>query len=417
MYPRGAWHQQRSEVPSGQRGFEKEQAQLEGDIKRDVAQIQQRGALDIKKDYLDQVYNIKRNEAAGNQELLKQIEEDYQKDLNLYLVRGLDVSDIYNVVKGDEIQSTILQQAEDYVENNLAKFSEDLLRAYVQESLTDAPEYKEQLDSIFRNLVMKSAKQVLTPHLEGLSKEKFKQVLSSQVNKAVTNEVERINEYPEMLAQVNASVKATLRSDDFKLLRNVIGPRLQIIQQRLREEIAQNAERSIKAVKSALPEDKIFDKRGYSELEEIINDIKSRPLFPDESFALRFFIAAESGKKHKYDQGLIFAYLEALEKGLGDNFRFALILDRRMKFVALAEVEEFKTALQIRSSAPNLVNVLNDKVYVGKTDTIRWTLFFSLIYISLLCLVQKESPFVLKFLYETSISSLISISIEIRMER
>jgi len=108
------------EILDIEKGFEKEQTQFEGQIKKDVAQIQQRGALDIKKDYLDQVYNIKRNEAAGNQELLKQIEEDYQKDLNLYIVRGLDVSDIYNVVKGDEIQSTILQQAEDYVENNLA---------------------------------------------------------------------------------------------------------------------------------------------------------------------------------------------------------------------------------------------------------------------------------------------------------
>ena len=93
---------------------------IEGDVKKDVARIQQRGALDIKKDYLDNVYDIKRKEAAGNQELLKQIEEDYQKDLNLYIVRGLDVSDIYNVVKGDEIQSTILQQAEEYVKNNLA---------------------------------------------------------------------------------------------------------------------------------------------------------------------------------------------------------------------------------------------------------------------------------------------------------
>ena len=101
-------------------GLEGEILDIEGDIKKDVAQILQRGALDIKKDYLDNVYDIKRKEAAGNQELLKQIEEDYQKDLNLYIVRGLDVSDIYNVVKGDEIQSTILQQAEEYVKNNLA---------------------------------------------------------------------------------------------------------------------------------------------------------------------------------------------------------------------------------------------------------------------------------------------------------
>ena len=92
---------------------------IEGDIKKDVAQIQQRGALDIKKEYLDNVYNIKRAEAAGNQDLLKQIENDYQNDLNLFIVKGFDVSDVYNVIKGDEVQSVILGQAENYIKNNL----------------------------------------------------------------------------------------------------------------------------------------------------------------------------------------------------------------------------------------------------------------------------------------------------------
>ena len=91
---------------------------IEGDIKRDVAQIQQRGALDIKKDYLDNVYDIKRKEAAGNQELLKQIEQDYQNDLNLFIVKGFDVSDVYNVIKGDEVQSVILGQAEEFLKTN-----------------------------------------------------------------------------------------------------------------------------------------------------------------------------------------------------------------------------------------------------------------------------------------------------------
>ena len=117
---------------------------------------------------------------------------------------------------------------------------------------------------------------------------------SLEGRKELGNEVKRINQYPEMLAQVNASVKATLRSDDFKLLRNVIGPHLQIIQRRLREEIAQNAERSIKAVKSPLPEDKIFDKRSYRELEDIIKGIKSRPQSPDESFALRILFLVKA---------------------------------------------------------------------------------------------------------------------------
>jgi hypothetical protein len=98
---------------------------IEGDIKRDVAQIQQRGALDIKKEYLDNVYNIKRSQAAGNQELLKQIEQDYQNDLNLFIVKGFDVSDVYNVIKGDEVQSVILGQAEAYIENTLGMDDDD----------------------------------------------------------------------------------------------------------------------------------------------------------------------------------------------------------------------------------------------------------------------------------------------------
>jgi len=94
---------------------------IEGDIKRDVAQIQQRGALDIKKEYLDNVYDIKRKEAGGNQELLKQIEQDYQNDLNLFIVKGFDVSDVYNVIKGDEVQSVILGQAEEFLKTNPIK--------------------------------------------------------------------------------------------------------------------------------------------------------------------------------------------------------------------------------------------------------------------------------------------------------
>jgi hypothetical protein len=104
--------------------MEAEALDIEGDIKKDVAKIQQRGALDIKKEYLDNVYNIKRKEAAGNQQLLDQIEKDYQNDLNLFIVKGFDVSDVYNVIKGDEIQSVILGQAENYIKNNL-KIDED----------------------------------------------------------------------------------------------------------------------------------------------------------------------------------------------------------------------------------------------------------------------------------------------------
>jgi len=105
--------------------MEGELLDIEGNIQKDVARIQQRGALDIKKEYLDNVYDIKRKEAGGNQELLKQIEQDYQNDLNLFIVKGFDVSDVYNVIKGDEVQSVILGQAENYIENTLKMDDDD----------------------------------------------------------------------------------------------------------------------------------------------------------------------------------------------------------------------------------------------------------------------------------------------------
>ena len=107
------------EILDIERGIKREQTELEGDIKRDVAKIQQRGALDIKKQYLDDVYKLKRAKAAGNQDLLKQIEDEYQDDLNKFIVKGFDISDVFNVIKGDAIQETILDQAESYIENNL----------------------------------------------------------------------------------------------------------------------------------------------------------------------------------------------------------------------------------------------------------------------------------------------------------
>ena len=111
------------EILDIERDIEKEKSIFDANVQKDVAKIKQRGALDIKKEYLDQVYDIKRKEAAGNQALLEQIEDDYQRDLNQFIVKGFDVSDVYNVIKGDEVQGTILQQAEDYVENNLEKLN------------------------------------------------------------------------------------------------------------------------------------------------------------------------------------------------------------------------------------------------------------------------------------------------------
>ena len=133
---------------------------IEGEIKKDVAQIQQRGALDIKKEYLDNVYNIKRQEAGGNQDLLKQIENDYQNDLNLFIVKGFDVSDVYNVIKGDEVQGVILNSAEKFLETNEipvknkdGTFTEKLVG-------TDDPQYPAALLSTMAQFTKKYSEQL-----------------------------------------------------------------------------------------------------------------------------------------------------------------------------------------------------------------------------------------------------------------
>jgi hypothetical protein len=91
---------------------------IEGDVKKDVAGIQQKGALDIRIGKLDQLYDIKRKNAAGNQTLLDQIEKDYQRDFR-DAVQGLDESDLYGVLKNTVVQEALMDNARSYVENNM----------------------------------------------------------------------------------------------------------------------------------------------------------------------------------------------------------------------------------------------------------------------------------------------------------
>ena len=97
---------------------------IEGDVKKDVAGIQQRGKLDIEIGKLDELYNIKRKQAAGDQTLLDQIEKDYQRDFR-DTVRGLDESDLYGVLKNTVVQEALMDNARSYVENSLNIDSED----------------------------------------------------------------------------------------------------------------------------------------------------------------------------------------------------------------------------------------------------------------------------------------------------
>ena len=115
----------------GDRGKVKRDLSLQGEVldiesgvKKDIAKIQQKGALDIRIGRLDQLYDMKRKNAAGNQTLLDQLEKDYQRDFR-DAVQGLDESDIYNVLKGNELQGVLLGQAESYLENTMKMNKDD----------------------------------------------------------------------------------------------------------------------------------------------------------------------------------------------------------------------------------------------------------------------------------------------------
>jgi len=82
----------------------------------EASRIRSRTAVDAKKGYLDAVYNIKRKQAGGDAAKLAEIEKDYQKDFELFVVKGFDASDIFNVIKGDAVQERIFEIAESAVE-------------------------------------------------------------------------------------------------------------------------------------------------------------------------------------------------------------------------------------------------------------------------------------------------------------
>ena len=82
----------------------------------EASRIRSRTAVDAKKGYLDAVYDIKRKQAEGDAAKLAEVEKDYQKDFELFVVKGFDASDIFNVIKGDAVQERIFEIAESAVE-------------------------------------------------------------------------------------------------------------------------------------------------------------------------------------------------------------------------------------------------------------------------------------------------------------
>ena len=90
---------------------------IEGDVKRDVAQINQKGSEEIKKELLDNKFDLLRKQAGGDQEKLKQLDEQYNQEFDQFVIKGLDLSDLTKVIGGDEITAFLLERATNYVEN------------------------------------------------------------------------------------------------------------------------------------------------------------------------------------------------------------------------------------------------------------------------------------------------------------
>jgi len=105
------------EILDIERGFEKEKSELEGQIKKDVAKINQRGNEEIKKELLDNKFALLRKQAGGNQEKLNQLEKQYNQEFDQFVIKGLDLSDLTRVIGGDEITAFLLERATNYVEN------------------------------------------------------------------------------------------------------------------------------------------------------------------------------------------------------------------------------------------------------------------------------------------------------------
>ena len=121
-----------------------------GEIELEGAKLRSRTRVDAVKGYLDEVYKLKRKAAAGDAEKLKEIEADYQNDFENFVVKGLDISDISNIVKGDEVQERIFEAAESNIQakgitEENPRYSEELIK----EATRITQEYGKNLQSGF----------------------------------------------------------------------------------------------------------------------------------------------------------------------------------------------------------------------------------------------------------------------------
>ena len=237
---------------------------------------------------------------------------------------------------------------------DLGELGHDIVRSYVETAITGNPEFQSQLDTAVRVAVKESAAEEVTVQIQRTTRERVDRTLTLEVTDAVAEAISDVLRSPAMEAQVSSAVAEVLQPDNYQALRTVV---VESTKRRLLETVHDNAEQAIETVANPLGEDQIIDKSTYEQLREQIQTIVSRGL-PAGDFALRFYVAAETGEDHGYDPYFIADYLTELGGVLGDQFRYVLILDRRSRFVALVTVEWFRAVMQAQGYG--LTDVLND---------------------------------------------------------
>ena len=104
--------------------MEGELIDIEGDIKKDVARINQKGTDEVKLDLLDNKFALLRKQAPEDavkenitlEEKLDQLNKQYNQEFDQFVIKGLDLSDLTKVIANDEISAFLLQRATDYIE-------------------------------------------------------------------------------------------------------------------------------------------------------------------------------------------------------------------------------------------------------------------------------------------------------------
>ena len=251
--------------------------------------------------------------------------------------------------------ATLLVWIPQQIQNTeLGEVGQEILRDYMKTVLIDHPAYQEILDTVISSSVKDNADQEVANQIQEVSGAKVEQVLQDLIQNAIAEDIAQVLHAPAVETQVNAAVATVLQQDNYRPVRESI---VASVRARLSESVAENAGQAVQAVANPLPPDHIIDKSTYSQLEQVLGGLESRPL-PEGDFALRKYVAADTSQDHTYDTYLVGEYLSRLREAIGDQFRYVLILDRQSRFVALSTVDRFMGI--VREDGNRLEGILND---------------------------------------------------------